>query len=279
MNLEPSGGVMGAVVRDLDLSDGPDEIAPDLAEALNQALLDHHLLCLRGLDLTKPQFLAIGQVFGTPQVQFLKEYRTNDMPEITVISNYNSMAGGKPHVRATHWHTDDSYLAVPAKATMLHGRAMPSRGGDTQFINTHAVLDAMPDAMRARIEGRRAVHKYKSRRALVPVAVRTEAEEAATPEVVHPLIRIHPETGRAALYINPNRLDRVDDMDLDEGDALLDELYEFAFRDEFQFRHQWQLGDVVIWDNRCTMHRASTDFDVTELREFHRILLKGDVPV
>ena len=275
MQIKATGGVMGAVIEDFDVATaGPDEV-----EVLNRALLDHHLLCLRGLDVSKAGFLGIGRLFGEPQVQLLGEYRTDEMPEITVISNYNSMAGGKPHVRATHWHTDDSYFTVPAKATMLHGKALPSRGGDTQFINTHAVLDAMPGALRRRIEGRRAAHKYQSRRAKAKVAVRTAEEEAKTPDVVHPLIRIHPETGRPAVYINPNRIDHVDGMDLAEGDALLDELYDFAFQEEFQFRHPWQLGDIVIWDNRCTMHRASTDFDVNERREFHRILLKGDVPV
>jgi len=276
MDLGPIGSVMGAVVRDLDVAGG---IGPETVADLNQALLDHHLLVLRGLDLSKAAYLGIARLFGEPQVQLLSEYHVDDMPEITVISNYNALAGGKPHVRATYWHTDDSYFALPAKATMLHAQALPSDGGDTGFINTHAVLEAMPDPLRARIEGRRAVHKYLSRRGKARVAVRTEDEEATTPDVIHPLTRSHPETGRVALYINPNRIDHVEGMDLAEGDALLDELYEFAFRTEFQFRHRWQLGDIVIWDNRCTMHRASDDFDVTERREFHRILLKGDVPV
>lgn len=275
MRIEASNGVMGARVAGLDLG-GP--LDDGLVSALNEALLAHHVLALPGRDLDMAGFAAVGRLFGEPQIQLLSEYRTDKIPEITVISNYNNMAGGRPHVRATHWHTDDSYFAVPAKATMLYAKALPRAGGDTQFINCRAVLDAMPMALRGRIEGRRGVHKYQSRRARAQVALRTPEEEAKTPDVSHPLIRTHPETGQASLYINPNRIDHIEGMAAADSDALLDELYAFAFHEDFQHRHEWRLGDIVIWDNRCTMHRASTDFDVTERREFHRILLKGTVP-
>ena len=246
---------------------------------LNDCFLSHHILCVRGQTLTPYQLVAAGRVFGAPQVQLLGDYRLDDPPEVSVISNYNKLGGEKPHVRATHWHTDDSYFACPAKATMLFSLAIPSSGGSTQFIDTEAVLKAMPDAMRRSIEGRRAVHKYHSRRGKAVVAVRTPEEEALTPDVSHPLIRMHPETGREALYINPNRIDHIEGLSLAESDALLDALYDFAFDARFQYRHHWQLGDLIIWDNRCTMHRASTDFDVNERREFHRLLLQGSVPV
>jgi len=267
-----TGPVMGAIVSGVDLSD------PGAAAQLNDLLLAHRMLCLRGLELDAHGFLAVGRLFGEPQVQLLADYRLDDPEEVTVISNVNKLAGGKPHVRATHWHTDDSYFAEPAKATLLLARALPTRGGGTEFIDCAAVLEAMPDALRRRIEGRRAVHKYQSKRARAIVAVRTPEEEAQTPDVSHPLIRTHPETGRPSLYINPNRIDHVEGMESAESDALLDELYAFAFQPRFQHRHDWQLGDLVIWDNRCTMHRATTDFDITELREFHRILLKGSRP-
>ena len=136
----------------------------------------------------------------------------------------------------------------------------------------------MPAYLRRRIEGRKAVHKYVSRRGKAVVAERNDAEVRETPDVSHPLIRTHPETGRYALYINPNRIDRIEGMSIDESDAILDEIYAFAFQACFQFRHQWQPGDMLIWDNRCTMHRATTNFDVFERREFHRILVKGEVP-
>lgn len=275
MNIEPSGEVMGANVSGVDLTQPLDGA---LKAQLNAGFLDYRVICVRGQTLTPHQFLAAGRLFGAPQVQLLGDYRLDDPQEVTVISNYNKIGGAKPHVRATHWHTDDSYFAQPAKATMLLAKELPTSGGSTQFINTAAVLAAMPATLRARIEGRRAVHKYQSRRGKAVVAVRTAEEEAMTPDVSHPLVRTHPDTGEQSLYINPNRIDHVEGLSEAESNALLDELYAFAFEERFQHRHHWQPGDMIIWDNRCTMHRASTDFDVNERREFHRLLLQGSVP-
>ena len=271
-----SGELRVASVSGVDLTKA---LSDSHITLLNDSFLSHHFLCLRGQTLTPHQLVSAGRVFGEPQVQLLGDYRLDDPPEVSVISNYNKLGGEKPHVRATHWHTDDSYFARPAKATMLFALAIPSSGGSTQFIDTEAVLNAMPAEMRRGIEGRRAVHKYHSRRGKAVVAVRTPEEEALTPDVSHPLIRTHPETGRKALYINPNRIDHVEGLSIAESDALLDELYDFAFDARFQYRHHWQLGDLIIWDNCCTMHRASTDFNVFERREFQRLLLKGDVPI
>ena len=276
MEVVKNDGVMGAEVRGLDEAGIGD---PETAARLNRALLDHQKLCLKDQALDDRAYARLARVFGEPKVQLVEKIRLEETPEITLISNYNDMAGGKPYVSANHWHTDDSYFAVPAKATMLYAKALPSTGGDTQFINTYAVLDAMPAALRTRIEGLKAVHTYVSRRAKSLVQNRTDEEKAKTPPVTHPLIRTHPETGRQSLYINPNRISHVEGMSEADGDALLDELYAFAFQEKFQHRHKWTLGDIIVWDNRCTLHRASNDFDLTERREFNRILLEGTVPV
>jgi taurine dioxygenase len=276
MDLDKNGLGMGGIASGIDLNAPMEE---QEAQQLRSWFLECQVLCIRGQSLTPHQFADVGRIFGEPQVQLLGDYRLNDPPEVTVISNYNKMAGGKPHVRATHWHTDDSYFATPAKATALFSVALPSTQTRTEFINTHAVLEHMPDHLRARIEGRQAVHKYHSRRGKAIVAIRTPEEEALTPDVAHPLIRTHPETRRQSLYINPNRIDNIVGMDEVESDALLDELYDFAFQEQFQYAHYWELGHMVIWDNRCTMHRATTNFEITERREFQRLLLKGDKPV
>ena len=268
-------GGFGAEVR---LSGAKANLLSREQTEIRAAFISHQVLCLTGLDLEPEDFLSLAGVFGVPQRQLLSAYHVEGLPEISVISNFNHIGGQKPHVRATYWHTDDSYFAVPAMATMLHARALPSTGGDTGFIDCHAVLEAMPAALRRRIEGRHAVHKYQSRRAQAKVAARNADELAQTPDVAHPLVRTHPETGRKSLYINPNRIDHVRGLNDKQSDALLDELYAFAFQERFQQRHKWRLGDVLIWDNRCTMHRATTDFDITERREFHRILLEGTTP-
>ena len=273
--IDEMNGSLGAIVRDFD----PEETSVRASwQCLQEIFLDRHVLCLRGWPISPEAFIMFAQYFGEPQVQLLSDYHLEGHPEISVISNYNKIGGEEPHVRATYWHTDDSYFARPAKATALCALALPSVGGDTAFIDCHAVLDAMPANLRHRIDGRNAVHKYLSRRGKALVAVRNDAELEKTPDVSHPLIRTHPETGRHALYINPNRIDHIAGMSLDESDAILDEIYAFTFQASFQYRHQWQAGDMLIWDNRCTMHRATTNFNISERREFLRILLKGDVP-
>jgi len=275
MQIDTQPGVMGAIASGIDLS-GP--VSADDAARLKQALLDHHLLCIRGQKLEPETYVKAARLFGEPQKQLLDDYQLDESKEVSVISNYNQLGGDKPHVRATHWHTDDSYFAKPARVTMLLAKALPSTGGGTGFIDTMRVLDEMPAELRARIEGRRAVHKYLSRRNVAKVAERTAEQEAMTPDVSHPLIRTIPEDGRQALYINPNRIDHIEGMNDEDSDELLDALYAHAFQEKFQHRHDWQLGDLVMWDNACTMHRAGTDFELTELREFHRVLLQGDVP-
>ncbi len=275
MQIQPSGKVMGAMVTGVDLTAAPNaECIADIYDAF----LNHRVIAIREQNFTPNQLVAAGQLFGETQVQLLAGNRLDDVQDITVISNYNELGGKKPHVRATYWHTDDSYFATPAKATILFAIALPSSGGSTQFINTAAILDAMPLKLRQRIDGRRAVHKYLSRRNKARVANRTPEEVALTPDVSHPLIRTHPETGEQALYINPNRIDHIEGLSETESDELLDEIYDFAFKEQFQYHHPWQAGDMVMWDNRCTMHRASTDFDITQRREFHRLLLRGTAP-
>lgn len=275
MKVEKLGPVMAAAVSGIDLRE---EIDAETAVALRQAVTDHLVVCLRDQDLTPPQFAQASRIFGTPKTFVLRQDRVEGAPEVSVVSNRPPALGGKPLVQAKHWHTDDSYLALPATLTLLHARTLPREGGDTEFINCYRVLDEMPDAMRARITGLRAVHKYLSRRNASWVAKRSDVEEAETPDVDHPLIRTHPLSGRQSLYINPNRIDHILNWDETESDALLDPLYEFAFQSRFQYRHKWQSGDVVIWDNRCTMHRANADYDINQPRLMHRVMLEGEEP-
>jgi taurine dioxygenase len=161
---------------------------------------------------------------------------------------------------------------------MLYGNVLPSHGGDTLFADTTAAYDELDAAERSRIDTLRVVHAYLSRRNVSAVPTRTAEEEAETPPVEHPLVRTHPDTGRRALYLNPNRMERVVGLDETAGDSLLDRLIAHATQDRFVYRHVWRLHDLLIWDNRNTMHRATADYG-DERREMHRILLRGTVPV
>lgn len=276
IRIEPLSGVMGARVSGLDLAG---DVAPADVAGVKRALADCLMVCIPAQDLEPQEFAAAARLFGTPKPYLLDRDRVPGAPDVSVVSNRPPGLGGKPLVVAKHWHTDDSYLAAPATLTLLHARTLPETGGDTEFINCYAALEAMPAGLRRRIEGLRAVHKYLSRRNMSWVADRTAAEEDATPEVDHPLVRRHPVTGRLALYVNPNRIDRIRGWDAASSDALLDELYDFAFQPEFQYRHRWRPGDLVVWDNRCTMHRANADYDLAQLRVMHRVMLEGETPL
>lgn len=276
VRIESLSPVLGASVEGVDLA-GPVDDA-EIA-ALREALADRLVLCVRDQDLAPAAFAGVARRFGAPKPYFVARDRVPEAPDVSVVTNRPDGPEGPPRAVAMHWHTDDSYLAAPATLTMLHAKTLPATGGDTEFIDCYAVLAALPADLRRRIEGLSAVHKYLSRRVVSAQKVRTAAEEAASPEVVHPLVRRHPWTGRLALYVNPNRIDRIAGWGAAESDALLDELYAFAFRPEFQYRHRWRAGDLVVWDNRCAMHRANADYDVTQLRVMHRVMLEGEVPL
>ncbi len=276
IKITPLGEVMGAEVSGL-------EPQPGLSARLNAALQEHIVLCIRGEVLEPLDFLELARGFGTPQLQLIRRFRHPDVPEVTILSsNLDSEGkarakGEKPAYQATYWHTDDSYKAVPCAKTMLHALEVPGQGGNTHFCNSYAVYDALPAGLRQQIEGRSARHCYRSRRGASTVTKRSDEERSETPDVLHPLVRTHPETGRKALYINPNRIESIVGLEAGESDALLDELYAIAFEERFHYQHKWRTGDIVIWDNRCSMHAGPKDY--TEPRVMHRILIEGTVPV
>lgn len=273
---DPGKAGLGATVTGFDL----ESPAPEDCEALRRAFRASPMLCIRSGAAAPESFLRLARIFGTTQRELMGVLRDGTYPEISLIERRQgiSTATGKAATFGGQWHTDDSYMALPCAATLLYGEVVPPRGGDTSFANMHLAYEALPDETRTRIAGLQAVHTYQSRRNLSPVPERTAEEEARTPPVTHPLVRTHPETRRKALYINPNRVDRIADLPLDEGDALLDELIAHATQPAFVHVHAWRPEDIVIWDNRCTMHKASPH-EGDHPRRLLRILIEGTVPV
>ncbi len=251
-----------------------------LAGRLRSAFRDHPVLVMRTDGLSPPQLLALARVFGEPQVQVLEEYRSSDSAAISIISSDQTDArgDGRRIVFGGHWHTDDSYLAVPAKATLLYAHVIPRAGGDTLFADTTAAYEALDTPQRAELEGMRVVHAYQSRRNVNVVPTRSAEEEAQTPPVDHPIVRTDRDTGCRSLYLNPNRMESVVGRDDAASDALLDRLIEHATQDRFVHRHVWRRHDAVLWDNGRSMHRATADYGDAR-RVMHRILLRGAVPV
>jgi taurine dioxygenase len=278
IRIVPTGGVFGVCIEGLDRSQPCDA---STQAALNRAYLDHQLLVVPGPPMTPVQMRDFSAIFGEVVPQLLRYKRVGELPEVSRMESTLKPDGGtdKTAIRAECWHTDDSYMQVPAKGTVLHAHETPSSGGMTWFCSMYAVYEALPEAIKRRIDGRMAVHGYDTPRALNRPSPRTPQEIAETPDVVHPLVRTHPETRRKALYLNFNRLDHIVGMPRAESDALLDDLQAFAEQPRFVFGHRWTVGDAVVWDNRCLMHRVDVDYPEGEPRIMLRTLLRGDRPV
>ena len=278
LSLTALGDHMAAAVEGIDLNQPLDETT---AHGLRQALLDHLVLCIRGQTLAPLPYRDAMRIFGAPMKQITPAATHPECDEILVLSSEDrdTLGDGKKLVVGAHWHTDDSYKAVPCALTMLYGVEVPATGGDTHFINMYAAYDDLSAALKDRIADLRVIHTYDSSRKGTRVAKRTDADMAGMPSVSHPVVRTHPETGRKALYLNPNRMEQVAGLERAESDALLDALIAHAIQPQYQYRHRWHPGDIVVWDNRCTMHKANADYPEGARRRMHRVIVEGTVPV
>jgi taurine dioxygenase len=270
------GPHMAAAVSGVDLNGVNDATQAELIDVLHDKLV----LCVRDQHLAPVAFRDAMARFGMPMKR-KQLAATPECDEVNIISSEDRdvLGDGKKLVNGASWHTDDSFMREPCSLTMLYGVVVPSTGGDTQFINMYAAYDALSPELRARIDGLKVVHKYQSSRQTNRVTKLTAEQMAAMPEATHPLVRTHPETGRKALYLNGNRMEQIVGMDRAESDRLLDRLLAHAIEPRFQYRHVWRKGDVVIWDNRCTMHKANADYPEGERRLMHRVIVAGTAPV
>ena len=199
------------------------------------------------------------------------------IPEIYVISNVvkdGSPIGSLGSGEAV-WHTDMSYLPDPPKASVLYALEVPADGGDTSFCSMSAAWDALPGPLRRRVAGLRVKHDgtYNSG-GYIRQGVTPTDDPRTSPGRLHPLVLVHPETGRRALYLGRRRNAFIEGLSLDDSNALLDDIWSRATREPLTWRHRWRVGDVVIWDNRCTMHRRDA-FDPAARRVMHRTQIKA----
>ena len=268
----------GAEVRGVDLTR---PLQPAECERLYRAFVERSVLVIRGQRLDAPQFLAAMRNFGEIFPQHNSRFAVPECPQIHYISNQDKLEDGSVYIPGEGYHTDHSNDAIPPKATALHAVRLPATGGDTQFVNMHEAYDALDEAMRRRIDGRLACHIYQSRHSArkLPQLPGERRETIGTASVLHPLVRIHPESGRKAIYLNPIRIEEIVGMETGEALALLDELLAHATELRFEYRHEWRIGDVVIWDNRCLLHKANGDYPVAQVRYLYRLMLRGEKPV
>ncbi len=275
--VKPLSAHTGAEISGVDLGKPLDET---IRKGLNQAFDDHAVLCIRDQKLDAPQFLEAMKVFGDIFPQHNPRFAVPECPLIHYISNQDKTEDGKVFIPGEGYHTDHSNDEMPPKATALHAVKLPDSGGDTQFVNMYEAYEGLPEATRRRIDGRMAKHVYQSRyseRKLPKLP--GEKKRIETGAVVHPLVRTHPRTGRKALFINPIRIEEIEGLTEAETLPLLDDLLEHATQEKFQYRHKWRSGDVVIWDNRCLLHKANGDYPVEQVRYLYRLMLKGERPV
>ena len=265
----------GAEVIGLDFTQ-PIDI--ETRAALNHAFAERHVLVIRDQHFTPEQFKAAAQLFGELQAHDKKERHVAGHPDVEYISN-DEMVDGKRIVPGETFHTDHSNHPRPPKATTLFAVELPTSGGDTQYVNMHDAYDDLPEATKREIDGLKAVHVYQSKYS--PRSLGTISEESRRnlpPPGIHPLVRMHPENGRKALFLNPVRMESIVGMEDKEALALIDELMRHATQKKHEYRHKWRHGDWVMWDNRSVMHQANPDYDMRERRYLYRLMLKGETP-
>tara|TARA_B100000676_G_scaffold307962_1_gene367640 strand:- start:7927 stop:8775 length:849 start_codon:yes stop_codon:yes gene_type:complete len=280
LEIRTLGGALGAEVLGANLTE---PLLPEEVKAIQEAFLEYHLLCFRIEPLEASDFIRVARYFGEPQLQLIRTQRHLETPEVSVLESTYQSSRDKPDdltgVRLAGWHTDDSYFAVPAKATMLQSIAIPIEGGQTKFCNMRKAYEDFPDDQKSEIDGLRAVHGYDTVRAPGRPKKRTREEINETPDVEHPLVRTHDDTGQKSFYFNSNRTDKIVGWERPQSDALLDEVYAQITKPEYQYHHEWQVGDLLLWDNRCLVHAVNVDYPVGQKRLHQRILLKGERPV
>ena len=269
--IKPLSDLMGVEITGLDLNNNLNDV---LKQKLLSAITNHLIVCVKNQKLSASKLVQVSRVFGNPKKYFVTDETIENIPEVIVVTNRTE--DNKSAVYARHWHTDDSYREKPATLTFIYPEILPKNGGGTDFINCYAVYNDLPLKLRNKILNLRAIHKWQSRRNVSKVAKLSKEQELETPPVDHPLIRVHPVSNKKSVYINPNRIDHIAGLNEMESDLLLDELYEFSFQEKYQYSHNYEKGDLVIWDNRCTMHKANSDYDTSQLRIMHRVMLEGE---
>jgi taurine dioxygenase len=254
--------------RPIDDSFAREVLALRLWEPLDDRTVDqlrdlwahHPALVFRRQALSEPELADAGALFGPLERVVRTEWASPAVPEVGLISNLKD-AQAKPigglGDGELQWHSDQSYMMKPATGAMLYALELPGEGGTTSWVDLSAAHAGLPDRLKRLIEGKHAVFSYVKRLSGYQGVDRVISEDAKrkTPPVLHPLVHTHPVTGRKALYLDSTTTTGIDGMDEEPGSALLDEIYELATRPEFIYRHHWEVGDVVMWDNGFTMHR------------------------
>jgi taurine dioxygenase len=284
MNVIPSGRALGAEITDIDLSK---DVSGAAREHIFNAYVGHQVLLFRNQSLDFDALLRLRELFGPPGLaanQLLglgrKKYYTDDVPdEITIISNIINEDGtqrGALGNDEAFWHTDSSFTEKPISASLLHAIEVTEKGGETAFLNMYKAYEELPPGLAAQVQGKYANHsKVHSSNGVKRAEFADVTDPSKAPGVKHPLVRTHPVTGRKCLFLGRRLNSYIFGLTLDESEKLLDEIWAHTCQDRYVWEHKWRVGDLLVWDNRCTMHHRN-GFDQNERRLMHKSTTAGE---
>ena len=270
--------VAGAEITGVDLAQ---PLSGELKDAIQAAFLAHHVLVFRDQSLTREQQFALTLEFGEIEGHVARLPDGTPLPLVHTVHNLDEH--GRPtatpdSVGNYSWHTDKSYHAAPSLMTMLHAVELPPRGGDTEFANTAAGYAALPETTKREIAELKVEHSWEASRRNLGAGPITDEQTRERPPVTHPLVRTHPDTGVKSLYLGLHT-SHVLGIPAADGRALLDRLLAHTTQPQFVYAHPWRRGDLVMWDNRCLLHRAARTYEMaTHRRLLQRTVVKGTVP-
>ena len=287
MSTPPANSVSSLTVHPLTPRIGAEidgvNLAADLDDALfrkiYEAFLQHHVLVFRDQDLPPARQVEFGRRFGKPQIHVLNQFHDSEHPELYLLSNLDDQgqpSGAHPDPGTVYWHTDGSWTERRTIATMLYSIEAPREGGETHIANMYAAYEALDDGMKERLDGLVAIHNLNFSRQRRDPTPLTEDQLDQVPPVEHAIVRVHPDTQRRCIYLG-DHAETVVGMAYDEGRALIDELNELIIRSELVYEHHWQPRELIVWDNRCALHRASPYDTGSERRVVRRLtVLDGE---
>jgi taurine dioxygenase len=269
---------LGAEISGVDLAGGVDEA---LFQSLYRAFLHYQVLLFPPQDLPPARQVEFARRFGEVQIHVMNQYHADGFPELYRLSNLDE--NGRPNGRhpdkgTLAWHTDGSWQRVTGQATIIYGEVMPESGGETHFCDMYGAYGRLSSSWKARIAGLRAVHNLDfSRNRRHGEEPMTDEQRRARPPVDHPIVRTHPETGRKCVYLG-DHAESIVGMPYDAGRALIEELNALIVHPDLSYEHRWRTREMIVWDNRCVLHRATPFDEATQGRVIRRCTVLGEVP-
>jgi taurine dioxygenase len=279
ITVRPLSANLGAEISGIKLAD---DIGAEVFDAIYRAYLRYQVLLFPPQELPPDRQVKLARRFGEVQIHVMNQYHADGFPELSRLSNLDQQGrpnGKHPDKGTLYWHTDGSWRRVTGQATIIYGEVVPSTGGETHFCDMYGAYERLSPAWKARIANMRAVHNLDfSRTRRHGEDPMTAEQRRETPPVDHPVVRTHPETGRKCLYLG-DHAESIVGMPYAEGRAVIEELNALAVHADLTYQHRWTPKELIVWDNRCVMHRATPYDPVTQGRVVRRCTVLGEIPV